>query len=62
MDGSEDKAVEGEDTCGGGCKLEEGLALPCPEECVLCLWSPSMWSGSGEGIRASGPSSEEGPG
>ena len=28
-----------------------------PAECGGCLWRPSMWSGSGEGMRASGPSS-----
>lgn len=27
------------------------------DECEGCLCRPSMWSGSGDGIRASGPNS-----
>lgn len=33
------------------------LAGACCEECEGCLERPSMWSGSGDGMRASGPSS-----
>jgi hypothetical protein len=35
----------------------DGLAGECCEECEGCLERPSMWSGSGDGMRARGPSS-----
>jgi hypothetical protein len=31
---------------------------PCPEECDPCRCRPSIWSGSGEGMWAKGPSSD----
>ncbi len=40
-----------ESNVSGGIKLDDPLG-GCG-----CLCSPSMWSGSGEGIRANGPSS-----
>ena len=40
-----------------GRKEADDLAGPCCEECEGCLDRPSIWSGSGDGIRARGPSS-----
>jgi hypothetical protein len=43
----------------------EGALPPACElldECEGCRCSPSIWSGSGEGIRARGPSSDGCPG
>ena len=40
-----------------GRKEADGLAGACCDECEGCLDRPSMWSGSGDGMRARGPSS-----
>ena len=41
---------------GGNRGTNVSVVVPCNDECDPCR-SPSMWSGSGEGIRARGPNS-----
>lgn len=50
------KPLEGSNPIVGRNSVD-GLVWECCEECEGCLDRPSMWSGSGDGIRARGPSS-----